>query len=444
MAIDKNWPPYTPTATVPWTLGRVVHLHRRAGFAATWGEIQRDLRDGPTTSIDRLLAGDASLHTPPDFATTASLLVDSAATAGDFNRLRASWFYRIIFGPDSLRERLTLFWHSHFATANAKVRDVGAMRRQNELFRDLGFGPFADLLNAAVRDPALLVYLDAQTNRRGHPNENLARELMELFTLGVGHFSEDDVKEAARALTGWTVVDGRFAEAAERHDDEEKTILTRRGRWTGSDLVAILLDHPATSVRLATKLCGLFFGETPVPADAVQSLAAGLRERRLDVGWAVETILRSERFFAAENVGHRFLGPVDFIAGTVRALELFDPAPSTLALADWSARMGQNLFDPPNVGGWPGGRDWINPRTMVLRSNFVAGLLSGTGIGRSTAYDPAELARRHVADTSSAIAFHHRLLFGIEPTAELDQRLGGLPVRDALAALLTSPQAQLG
>ncbi len=214
------------------------------------------------------------------------------------------------------------------------------MRRQNDVFRRLGRGPFGDLLNAAVREPALLVYLDAPTNRRGHPNENLARELMELFTLGVGHFSEDDVKDAARALTGWTVDEGRFVEAADRHDAGEKTILTRRGRWTGSDLLRILLEQPATSARLAAKLCGLFFGETAVPADAVASLAAGLRERRLDIGWAVETILRSQRLFAAENVGNRFLGPVEFIAGAVRALELFDPAPSTLALADWSARLG--------------------------------------------------------------------------------------------------------
>src|SRR6185295_6524549 len=119
---------------------------------------------------------------------------------------------------------------------------------------------------------------------RGRPNENLARELMELFTLGIGNYTEDDVKEAARALTGWTVVEGRFSEAADRHDGEEKTILGRRGRWTGSDLAQILLEHPATSVRLATKICGLFFGELSVPGEAIQSLASGLRERRLDMG----------------------------------------------------------------------------------------------------------------------------------------------------------------
>jgi uncharacterized protein (DUF1800 family) len=438
-----HWPPYTPDAQSPWNLRRVIHLHRRAGFAGTWTELQRDLRDGPAAAIDRLLEGRASAHAPPEFADTAELLAETAVAAGDINRLRAAWFYRIVFGPDPLRERLTLLWHGHFATGFAKVRDVGAMRRQNDVFRRLGRGPFADLLGAAVRDPALLVYLDAPTNRRGHPNENLARELMELFTLGVGHFTEDDVKEAARALTGWTVEEGRFAEVADRHDAAEKTILTRRGSWTGSDLVRILLEQPAASRRLATRLCALLFGAT-VPEDALAALAAGLREHRLDIVWGVGTILRSRRFFAAENLGNRFLGPVEFIAGAVRALEFFDPAPSTLALADWSARLGQNLFDPPNVGGWPGGRDWISPRTMILRTNFAVALAGGTGVGRTHAYDPGDLVRRLGAEGTTVADFHHRLLFGADLAPEWRRRLNGLPAGEVVAALLASPEAQLG
>jgi uncharacterized protein (DUF1800 family) len=185
-------------------------------------------------------------------------------------------------------------------------------------------------------------------------------------------------------------------------------------------------------------------GETPVPAEAIQSLASGLQERQLDIGWAAETILHSERFFDGRNLGQRVLGPVDFIVGMVRALELFDPPASTLALADWSARMGQDLFDPPNVGGWPGGRDWINPRTMVLRSNFVVGFLAGTGIGRQHPYEPAELAARHGIEANANVAFYHRLFFGADPSRELLRRLRGLPVREAVATLLTSPHSQLG
>src|SRR5262249_20566194 len=174
----------------------------------TWGEIQRDLKDGPKASIDRLLTGKARDDgVPKDFADVAALLRDSAAY--DLGRLKAWWVYRMLFGPDPLGERLTLFWHDHFATSDDKVKDGAAMRRQNETFRELARAPFGKLLNAAVRDPALLVFLDAPSNRKGHPNENLARELMELFTLGIGHYTEQDVKEAARALTGWTLSDER-------------------------------------------------------------------------------------------------------------------------------------------------------------------------------------------------------------------------------------------
>src|SRR5947209_4589546 len=246
------WEPYVPDERAPWSLRRVVHLHRRAGFAATWDEVQRDRNDGPAASVERLLAGKANAHAPAGFADTADLLADAAIAAGDIARLKAWWFYRMLFGPDPLGEKLTLLWHDHFATANGKVRDPALMRQQNDTLRQHARGTFAELMNASVREPALLLYLDAPANRKGHPNENLARELMELFTLGVGHFTEADVKEAARALTGWTVEDGRFAEAAARHDDGDKTIFGKTGKWAGADLVRLLLDQPATAERLAT------------------------------------------------------------------------------------------------------------------------------------------------------------------------------------------------
>src|SRR5262249_39669220 len=157
-------------------------------------------------------------HTPGDFATTADLLADSAVAADEIGRLKAWWFFRMVFGPDPLGEKLTLLWHDHFATAYSKVRDVGLMRRQNDTFRQHARGQFADLLSPSVKEPALLDYLDAPANRKGHPNENLARELMELFTLGIGNYSEKDVKEAARALTGWTVEDGVFTLKPAGHD----------------------------------------------------------------------------------------------------------------------------------------------------------------------------------------------------------------------------------
>src|SRR5580692_10075282 len=218
-ARSDPWISHIPTAAAPWDLARVVHLHRRAGFAATWSEIQRDLKDGPRASIDRLLAGKAAMRgVPDDFTRTADLLAESAVSANDPARLKAWWVYRMLFGPDPLTERLTLMWHNHFATSNLKVNDLALVRRQNETLRSLGRGPFGRLVQAMLRDPALLVWLDAQENTKGHPNENLARELMELFTLGIGAYSEDDVKQAARALTGWRLVGDEVRLIPSRHD----------------------------------------------------------------------------------------------------------------------------------------------------------------------------------------------------------------------------------
>jgi uncharacterized protein (DUF1800 family) len=438
------WAPYAPDTKAPWTLRRVVHLHRRAGFAATWAEIERDLKAGPDESVERLLAGKGEAAAP-QFAATADLLADAAVSAGEIGRLKAWWFYRMLFGPDPLTERLTFFWHDHFATANAKVQDPALMRRQNDTLRRHARARFADLLNAAVREPALLLFLDAPANRKGHPNENLGRELMELFTLGVTRYSETDVKEAARALTGWSVEEGRFAELPARHDEGEKSILGKAGKWSGSDLVQILLAHPATSERIAAKLCRLFFGETIVPAAAVQALAAGLRERGLDVGGAVAAILKSDRFFAESNLGTRVLSPVEFIVGAARALEMLDPAPSTLALADWSARMGQDLFDPPNVGGWPGGRAWMHTRSLVARANYAAALLSGPNAGRPAPYDPTALPKKYGfgSDAAALLTFHHRLLFGTDPSPDVRRRVTGMGAGKMIAGILSSPEAQL-
>jgi uncharacterized protein (DUF1800 family) len=430
---------------MPWNLRRVVHLHRRAGFGATWDELQRDLKDGPAASVERLLTGKAGMHSPPEFESTANLLADSAVAAGEIGRLKAWWHFRFLFGPDPLGEKLTLLWHDHFATAHSKVQDVGLMRRQNDTLRANARGKFSALLNATVREPALLFYLDAQTNRKGHANENLGRELMELFTLGVGNYSETDVKEAARALTGWTVEDGQFAEAAARHDGGDKTILGKTGNWKGADLLGILLVHPATSERIAMKLCRQFFGESGVAVEAQKALAAGLRDHDLDILWAVGTIFKSKVFFADTNLGNRVQGPVEFVVGAARALGMFDPAPSTLALADWAGRIGQDVFDPPNVGGWPPGRAWIHTRAMIARANYAAALIGGANVGRGSAYDAAAAAKRHGfgSDPAAALTFHHRLRFGTDPSDAVRQKVADAPGGKMVAVLLAMPEAQL-
>lgn len=444
MAAD--WSPYVPNAERPWDVRRVVHLHRRAGFMATWVEIRRDLKDGPTAAVERLLTGKSGMHGPTNFDATANLLADAAVSANEPGRLKAWWVYRMLFGPDPLGEKLTLMWHDHFATSNAKVQDLGAMRRQNELLRRHARGPFPALLNAAVRDPALMNYLDAPANRKGHANENLARELMELFTLGIGHYTEADVKEAARALTGWTVDEGEFKNNPGNHDDGEKKILGKKGKWTGDDLAKMLVEHPATSERIAFKLCRLFFGERGVDDAAKKSLAAGLREHKLETGWAVGTILRSKAFFDDSNIGTKIVGPVDYVVGAARALELFDPAPSTLALADWCGRLGQDLFEPPNVGGWPGGKQWVSARTLISRANYVTALLDGPSAGRPFAFDPAVFSQRHGfgPDRAALASCFGQLLLGGEPPTPLRETLLRADGRKLVGALLTAPESQLG
>ncbi|HLJ96092.1 MAG TPA: DUF1800 domain-containing protein [Gemmataceae bacterium] len=451
-ATTGPWAPYQPSDDAPWNLRRVVHLHRRAGFAATWNEIQRDLQDGPGTSVYRLLAGKArSQGVPENFEPTAALLADSAK---DVERLKAWWVYRMLFGPDPLTERLTLLWHNHFATSAAKVTDVQILRRQNSIFRELARAPFGALLERVVRDPALLLWLDAPANRKEHPNENLGRELLELFTLGIGHYTERDVKEAARALTGWTVVDKKFREDAAQHDPGDKTILGKKGAWKGSDLVQIVLAHPATARRLAWRLWQQFMGE-PVDAAAVDALATGLRQHNLDIGWATGIVLRSQSFFASANLGNQILGPIEYVVGSARLLELFDQPLSTLVLADWAARLGQELFYPPNVGGWAGGRNWIGTQSMIGRMNYAASLVGG-GLSRGREPLNAEaLAKRHGQgnDLDTLIAFYAELVFGAVPSSAWHESLLAALGPNAKATpenarriairILSSPQAQV-
>ncbi|HEV3255968.1 MAG TPA: DUF1800 domain-containing protein [Gemmataceae bacterium] len=444
------WAPYVPSDQSPWNLRRVVHLHRRAGFAATWGEIQRDLKDGPQASLDRVLAGKAATDgVPEEFQKTADLLGESAASSGDPARLKAWWVYRMLFGPDPLTERLTLMWHNHFATSNLKVGNLAFMRGQNELFHKRGRGQFGELLSAVVHDPAMLVWLDAPSNRKGHPNENLARELMELFSLGVGHYTENDVKEAARALTGWSLDEEAFTEVSARHDAGEKTILGHKGPWKGNDLVRMVLEHPATSRRLAWRVCELFLGEKALKTVDIGALAAGLRARNLDMGWAVETVLRSRTFFAGENLGNRVLSPVEYVIGAARALELFEPPSSTLVLAEWIGRLGQDLFYAPNVGGWPGGRSWLTTRSLIGRANYAAALVQGRRVGRPGPMDTLALAGRH--GEKDVVAFYSRLLLGTAPGPAWRARLaaGVNPkgtkeaARRTVALILAMPEAQL-
>lgn len=410
-----TWAPYKPSPSAPWNLHRVVHLHRRAGLGASWEMIQRDLADSPDAAVIRLLEGKSVIAgVPTEFESLSAVIGQAAVDSGSPERLKAWWLYRCLFTPHPLQERLTLLWHNHFATSNLKVDNLALMKRQNETLRKHALALFGETLRAMVRDPALLMWLDAPQNRKEHPNENLARELMELFTLGIGHYTENDIKEAARTLTGWTVRQSEFQEQSAAHDDSKKEILGRIGQWSASDLVNILLEQQSTARRIAGRLVGEFFGEGVVSPTALDELAVELQISGLDMFRGVKTILRSELFFSEANIGTRIADPVSFLISPLRAVEAWRSPPSTLALAEWITRMGQDLFYPPNVGGWPGGRSWLTTRSTVARANCMAALASGQLSSPAKPPDFASLAKRHGSASSKPeiTQFLNTLLYG--------------------------------
>lgn len=386
------WKTYSASKQCPWDDRRVAHLHRRTVFGLTVSELRRDVASKPQDAISRIISGEGRECVPPQFENLQKLIGDAAVGQENANRLKAWWIYRLLFSPDPLRERLTFMWHNHFATSNLKVNDLTRMMTQNELFRQHAKDEFGTLLHAILRDPALLQWLDAQTNRKGHANENLSRELMELFTIGVGNFTESDVKQAARALTGLRIDKGEFRFDKGRHDDGEKTVLGQTKNFDTELLAELLLSNAATSRRLARKLIMEFFAPDVVNKAARDELAKHLAASNLNIGRAVETILRSQLFFSDANINKRIADPLTFLIAPLRAFELFEDPPSTLALADWLRRMGLDLFYPPNVAGWPGGRAWLTTRTVIARSNYGAAVVSGELNRKAVAPDLERLA----------------------------------------------------
>jgi uncharacterized protein (DUF1800 family) len=442
------WAPFEPTANDRWDLHKVAHLHRRAGFGAARAGLERDVKDGPAASVGRLLR---PLPMNDDEKQVLDSLRQGVLDSRDAGRLKAWWLYRVLYDPDPLREKLTLFWHSHFATSNRKVDSVPLMMAQNEALRRHALGPFADLLAALVGDAAMLVWLDGANSKKQKPNENFGREFLELFTLGVGHYTEKDIRAAARAFTGWSVENGQGVYRDASHDGGDKTFLSQTGAWTSNDIVRITLGQPACAEFLCRKLYRFLVSEAEEPqADLLKPLAEEMRGHNYDITHVVGVILRSGHFYAEGNRRQRVKGPVELSAGLLRALEVPRPDVRLLALALACERQGQDLFHPPNVKGWDGGKTWLDSAAVLARGNWCNDVIWGNaGLGLPP-YDPLAWVQRHgIAAGETTAAFLDLLLQGEcdDQARDLILRVGrdgsadGL--RKALQLIVHCPEYQL-
>ena len=352
---------------------RIAHLLRRTGFGATGPAIDAATRSGYDATLGTLLRARPAGAAPPRFDTPEAPGKDEQARKAYKAVLRKQaqeltlwWLQRMVAAPDPFGERLTFFWHGHWATSIQKVRCAALMAGQNQTLRTLGRGDFRDLARAMVRDPALLVWLDGQRNRKGKPNENLARELMELFTLGVGNYSEADVREAARALTGWRI-DRQAATAApvpRQHDDGTKTVLGSTGAFDDRGLVDLIVGRPESARFVATRLWVRFATGTAPSAAALARLTTAYGSGR-DLTALLRALFADPDFLAAR--AGLVASPVEYVVGVHRALGGPVDAKTVAALT----ALGQVPFRPPSVGGWPGGSAWLSTAATRARITWA-------------------------------------------------------------------------
>ncbi|MGE5615985.1 MAG: DUF1800 domain-containing protein, partial [Bacillota bacterium] len=361
------------------------HLLDRAGFGATPAEVSDYAVLDRHEAVTRLLDGTRreSVLKPPAFVDEPFVpfsrlrMLDPQERQAEQRRrveeafaLREWWMREMLTTSSPLTERMTLFWHNHFATSQQKVRSATLMYRQNALLRREALGNFATMLHAVARDPAMLIYLDNARSRRQAPNENFAREVMELFTLGEGHYTERDIKEAARAFTGWSLdpETGTFLARPAWHDAGAKTVLGKTGNLDGDDVLDTLLARDETAEFIAGKLWREFVSPTPDPVE-VKRLAKVFRDAHYEVKPLLAALFESDAFWSQANRASLIKSPVDLVVGTLRTFGIhpMDLRPAVVA----TAALGQNLFTPPNVKGWPGGERWINTATLLGRKQFV-------------------------------------------------------------------------
>jgi len=408
----------SPIAASDWSYDRAAHLIERAGFGATPEEVTRLAGMTPRQVVDELVDYDSIKSDlkpfdesgiwepgmdpfPPSRAEAVRIarehgeglgekvlpegaqrrlqpIVDKffyslAANNIETERLGLWWANRMLTTRRPLEEKLTLFWHGHFATGENKVRDYRMMLQQNEMFRAHASGNLRDLLIGILKDPAMLVYLDNGENIKRHPNENFGRELLELFTMGVGNYTERDVREAARAFTGWTNDVLVFKLDAGQHDFGEKTFLGRTGTFSGEDIIDTILTQPVSSEFVAAKLYRFFVREE-ISGSVKTELGRTYRDSGYQVKPLLKRIFLSKDFYSPPAFATQIKGPVHLVVSTYKKMGLSE-MPTIPDFGRMTSSLGQALFNPPNVAGWAGGRTWITPSTLLERGNLFRGLL---------------------------------------------------------------------
>jgi hypothetical protein len=356
----------------PFSARQAAHLLRRAGFGPAAGDVAAFAHLDAPRAVDALLHPSAPdlvfADYPPELGTLPGNLYGQRKTA-----VQLWWLDRMLRSRRQLVEKMTLFWHNHFATAVSKAPPE-MMAQQNALFRLQGMGNFRSLLASVTCDPAMLVWLDNRYNTKAHPNENYAREVMELFTLGLGNYSEDDVREGARAFTGWTLKAGQPVFNPALHDDGVKTFLGRTGAFDAGDAIAIIVEQPIHQRFICRKLLEAFVYSDPEP-ELIEATATVYAIAGFDIARTLGTILRSNVFFSPRAYRAMPKGPIEFAIGTLRYIGA-GQVPANLPGV--LARMGQEPLNPPTVKGWDGGPAWINTSTMLARFNFINSLIATT------------------------------------------------------------------
>jgi uncharacterized protein (DUF1800 family) len=383
---------------------------RRAGFGATPPEVVDAAYAGLGQTLSTLVDYD---QVPDNFVPPPASSVALGQRTANISDLTVWWLTRMLTTSRPLQEKMTLFWHGHFATAVQKVREPAFMYGQNQLFRQNALGTFDTLLSGVYKDPAMLIWLDGWRNTKQAPNENFAREVMELFTLGHGNYTEDDVHAGAKAFTGWQLnaSTGVVTFNPRLHDESIKTYLGQTGNFDGEAAVRILAAHPATGPFLAGKLWTFFASDTP-PSAVVAAMANAYYTSGHSIREMVRVMFSRPEFYTSDVKTGHIKSPTEFVLSGIRQLGL--PTTNLTAVPRTLALLGQELFNPPNVGGWSGGPTWINATTMLGRFNFASQLTGDLGNATVSSFDPAAFLASSGAQTMETLARYVAGALGID------------------------------